>query len=168
MIEANELLFSWLGTSSLLSTVVSLILSYFLIVIAKSFVVENGTKNLFIGYSIISLILFVSLISLFNPRDIKNTSMYIIERIMIPLLLVFTIIYAITEKNNTVTADPQKIKISFKSDYLNKLYQNKCEPNIECKSLETKELYYIGKTNSVIIATDNAFNPSGVNTFITI
>lgn len=202
VMESSELLFSWLGTPSLLSTVASLVLSYFLIALTKRFIVEENAKivfkwNIFISLILLAvllscyyfyifkvknelayfdifmsvlmlllIILFTSFISLINPDDIKKTRMFIIEAIIVLLLIGFTVIFAINEKNNTVNM--QKIRISFKSDYLNKLYQNKCEPNKECKNLETKELYYIGKTNSVIIATDKEFNTSSRNTFITI
>lgn len=203
VMEPNELLFSWLGTPSLLSTIVSLILSYFLIALSKCFIVKDNAKKIFILSFVVSFILSValvysyyscvykiknelayfdifmsilmflliilltSLISIFNPKDIKRTRMFLIEAIMVFLSIFFTIIFAINEKNDTVNI--QKFRISFKSDYLNKPYQYKCEQNKECKDkdLEPKELYYLGKTNSVIIATDKEFQENG-NTFITI
>ena len=58
--EPNELLFSWIGVSSLLVTVIILFLTYLFIVYAKHLIVKKQTKILVINSTLSASLTFLS------------------------------------------------------------------------------------------------------------
>lgn len=60
VMEPNELLFSWIGVSSLLVTVIILFLTYLFIVYAKHLIVKKQTKILVINSTLSASLTFLS------------------------------------------------------------------------------------------------------------
>lgn len=179
VIESNELLFSWLGTSSLLATVIVLFLTYILVKFAKDFTLRTfwillivslialGSTILCFKYDCIkissdiylaimmfeAMTITISFMYLYRPIEVINSKIIRIEGIIVVSIIAFTIVYAATEKDKLIH-NKQQIRISFKSDYANKSYQN-------------KDLYYIGKTVNVVIATEEIPPTEEIKSFIT-
>lgn len=100
---------------------------------------EFPINIIFIALLILAFLGCISYTGIRRPDDLKNVNIISIELICMFFIILFTISYAFGEINKLYN-NPKKVKIVSKSDSANALYFN-------------EEYYYIGNTNSIIIAS---------------